>query len=245
MNRELDRLPGFKRLRHDDGEIRVLVLVFLHVTQVSSGAVLYTFYSQWSEQLERYDTRTGAQVFERQAIRGSEVRAFDCSVDFMALDVDQAIIFRAGGGAFGPLLFPVESDPDAAVGFAVAQQRDFFGGGIGHTKRLENIDQLVEALAVDESGEKSFARAIVNVIQGPQLAIVAQSFAEQVLVVAIVSACLACSSAASLHRYVRRLFHLLKSLVSKTKHEFSEGFSDTAFTGKELETIFLGLGRRG
>ncbi len=79
----------------------------------------------------------GAQVTERQAIRGGEVRAFDRRIDFVLCDVDQAIVFRAGGCAFLIFLFTMESGPEATVSFTVAQQRDFFGSSARYTEWFE------------------------------------------------------------------------------------------------------------
>ena len=98
----------------------------------------------------------------------------------------------------------MKRDPYTTVGFAVTQQRDFFGRRVRHTERLENVDQLIEALAIDEGREKSFASAIVNVVKSAQLAIVAQSFAQQLLVIAICSARLARGWTTRLHRRVWR-----------------------------------------
>src|SRR5688572_5970482 len=133
----------------------------------------------------------------------------------------------------------MESRPQAAVRFAVTKQRDFFGSRIRHAEWLEQEDKLVESLAVDESREKSFAGGVVEIVQGAQLTIVAQTFAQQVLIVAKQTARLVRCRSARLHSCIRRRLDLFESLVSEAQYQFSELFSNTVFASEDLEAVFF------
>src|SRR6185503_15634132 len=135
-----------------------------------------------------------------------------------------------------------ERGPEAAVCVAVTEQPDLFRSRIRHAEWLEQEDQFVESLAVNEGGEKSVASGVVEIVESAQLAIVAQAFAQQFLIVAIESACLTGCWAPSLHRRIRRRFDLFESFISEAQHQLGERFRDSVFAGEDLETALLYVG---
>src|SRR5215203_3768845 len=120
------------------------------------------------------------------------MRAFDGGVDLVACDIDHAVVLRARGSAFLIFILAMKSGPKSTVSFTITQQRHFFGNSPRHSQRLNHEDQLVEAFPVDESGEVALTSGIVQIQQVSQLAVVAQSFSNQFLVIAKLPACLAC-----------------------------------------------------
>src|SRR6266536_2023938 len=95
--------------------------------------------------------------------------------NFVAGYVYQSMILGAAGHAFLVFIESMKGCPDSAIFFSVTQKHYFFRRHVGDSKRIEKINQLAEALTIDESSEESWTFRRIKIRQRAQLAIVAQS----------------------------------------------------------------------
>src|SRR5437667_5091804 len=110
----------------------------------------------------------------------------------------------------------MECGPDPTIAFAITRQLDFFRGHLGDTERIKSKEKFAVPGAGNVSSEVAGALRRVEIAQYPQLGIVAQLFAQQLLVSAIKIASLFRLRAAGSHLCARRGFGLVESLVRKT-----------------------------
>src|SRR5215218_7466461 len=86
----------------------------------------------------------------------------------MVLNVINAAVLPARGRPILVLIFHMESGPDPAARFAIAQQLDLFRIDLGMTQRIDPVDKLSKPSAVDENREETFTLRSVNVRQDPR-----------------------------------------------------------------------------
>src|SRR5437660_76347 len=118
-------------------------------------------------------------------------------------DVEEAMVFGARCRTVTVFLRQVKSSPDAAIGFAITQQSDFFRRHLRYAKRIQDKNELAVFSAVDKRIEETWSWWCVDVSQGAQVNILAQLFAKQLLVVAIQLARFGCLRTAVAHRRIR------------------------------------------
>src|SRR5262249_54327323 len=121
-------------------------------------------------------------------IGGGDLSSLDYAVDIVMRDVEKAVIFRTGGGSFFVFVLEMKRVPNSPVAFAIAEQRNFLRRDEGNAQGIEQKNQLFVFLAVDECIEETRPWRRIEVGQGAQFPIVAQLVAQQLLIIAIVSA---------------------------------------------------------
>src|SRR4029079_4933962 len=131
-------------------KVRILVFIFLYEAQIVAINVLNPADAQRRIKSERHDARTALEIAKCDAISCGKVCSFDCCIDLVTGDVDQTIVFSTRGSGFLELVFPMKSQPYTAIGITITHQGDFFRSSERHTERIDHVDQLAEALAIDE-----------------------------------------------------------------------------------------------
>src|SRR6266404_5422414 len=113
----------------------------------------------------------------------------------------------------------MKCSPDAAVAVTVTKKGDLFRGHLRNAERVEEEDQLAVFASGNEGVEISWPLRRVNISQRAQLAIVAQLFAQQLLVITIQFASFARLRTAGAHLHMRRRSNLFEGLVSEANDQ--------------------------
>src|SRR5712691_8482685 len=83
----------------------------------------------------------------------------------------------------------MKGSPEASISLAVAEESNFLRRDLGNAERIENVNQLAVAAAVNEGIKKPWSFRCVDIFQRAQFTIVPQSFARELLIVTIKFAC--------------------------------------------------------
>ena len=158
-------------------------------------------------------------------------------------DVEQTMIFGTRCGTVAVFRRQVKSSPDAAVGIAITQQSDFFRRHVWYAEWIQDKNELAVLPAVDKRIEKTWSRWCVDVSQRAQVNILAQLFAEKLLVAAIQLACFGRLRTAVAHRRIRRRLDLIERIVSEAQHKMRERFAQRFIVNENRKSVFFDLSR--